>query len=163
MDNDPRTEEQADADWRRVTESIFGANTGAAPKMVEWKGDCDKNFVSNWGNNFIPVSQELRDEEKRWADEWKVRRLADERRALDRKREDGGSPIRGNRRPKSNLLDVIEDPHGDYARARATGYENPLVFSGWEDVGKHDCNCSRCRRIWTETAKEDNDITPSTT
>ena len=29
MENDPRTEEQADADWRRVTESIFGANNRA--------------------------------------------------------------------------------------------------------------------------------------
>ena len=50
MENDPRTEEQVDADWRRVTESIFGANTGAAPKVVEWKGECDKDFVPNWGN-----------------------------------------------------------------------------------------------------------------
>ncbi len=38
MENDPRTEEQADADWRRVTESNFGANTGAAPKVVIWRG-----------------------------------------------------------------------------------------------------------------------------
>ena len=30
-ENDDRTDEQADADWRRVTESIFGANTGANP------------------------------------------------------------------------------------------------------------------------------------
>ncbi len=29
MENDPRTEEQADADWRRVTESLFGTNTRA--------------------------------------------------------------------------------------------------------------------------------------
>jgi hypothetical protein len=36
MENDPRTKEQADADWRRVTESIFGTNTGAEPKVVEW-------------------------------------------------------------------------------------------------------------------------------
>jgi hypothetical protein len=62
MENDPRTEEQADADWRRVTESIFGANTGAAPKVVEEKDMCGKNFVPNWGNNFIPISQELIDE-----------------------------------------------------------------------------------------------------
>jgi hypothetical protein len=32
MDNGPRTEEQADADWRRVTESLFGTNTRAEPK-----------------------------------------------------------------------------------------------------------------------------------
>ncbi len=32
MENDPRTEEQADADWRRVTESLFGTNTRAEPK-----------------------------------------------------------------------------------------------------------------------------------
>jgi hypothetical protein len=25
------------------------------------------------------------------------------------------------------------------------------------------CNCRRCRRIWTETAREGNDVTPSTT
>ena len=47
----------------------FCANTGAAPKVVEGKDYCDKNFVPNWGNNFLPVSQELRDEDKRWADE----------------------------------------------------------------------------------------------
>jgi hypothetical protein len=33
MENDPRTEEQADADWRRVTESLFGTNTRAEPKV----------------------------------------------------------------------------------------------------------------------------------
>ncbi len=65
MENDSRTEEQADADWRRVTESIFGANTAAAPKAVEEKGESEKKFVPNWGN-IIP--QELRDEEKRCAD-----------------------------------------------------------------------------------------------
>jgi len=27
----------------------------------------------------------------------------------------------------------------------------------------HACNCRRCRKIWTETAKEDNDITTATT
>jgi hypothetical protein len=42
-EDDPRTEEQADADWRRVTESIFGANTGAAPKVVEEKIGVMKN------------------------------------------------------------------------------------------------------------------------
>ncbi len=129
MEHDPRTEEQADADWRRVTESIFGANTGAAPKVVEWIGECDKDFVPNWGNNFIPVSQKLRDEEKRWADK---------RRAIDNQRDGGGSPLRGNRKLKSTLLDEIDDPHSDYRRARATGYENPLVSPEWEDVGKHD-------------------------
>ncbi len=123
MENDPRTEEQVDADWRRVTESIFGANTGAAPKVVEWKGECDKDFVPNWGNTFIPVSQELRDEEKRWADEWKQRGRADKRRAVDKQREGGGSPLRGNRSLKATLLDDIDDPHGDFGKARATGYE----------------------------------------
>jgi hypothetical protein len=33
MENDSRTEEQVDADWRRVTASIFGTNTGAEPKV----------------------------------------------------------------------------------------------------------------------------------
>ncbi len=65
MDNDPRTEEQADADWRRVTESIFGANTGAEPKVAKWKDSEGKTFQPNWGNNPMLVSQELRDEEKR--------------------------------------------------------------------------------------------------
>ena len=27
----------------------------------------------------------------------------------------------------------------------------------------HACNCRRCRKIWTKTAKEDNDITTATT
>ena len=57
MEHDSRTEEQADADWRRVTESIFGTNTGAEPKVVEWKDSNDKTFVPNWGNNFLPVTQ----------------------------------------------------------------------------------------------------------
>ncbi len=121
MENDPRTEEQADADWRRVTDSIFGTITVAEPKVVEWKDSDGKNFVPNWGNNFLPVSQELKDEEKRWADEWKGRRRAYERRAIGKQREGGGSPMRRNRKLKSNLLDEIDDPHGDYARARATG------------------------------------------
>jgi hypothetical protein len=135
MDNDSRTEEQADEDWRRVTDSIFGANTGAAPKVVEWKGETHKPFVPDWSNH---VTQELRDEEKRWADEWSTRSRADQRRAVDKQRDGGGSPMRGNRNLKPTLLDEIDDPHGDYIRARATGYENPLVSPGWEDVGRHD-------------------------
>ena len=43
-EDDPRTEEQADADWRLVTESIFGANTRAAPKVVGEKDWCDERF-----------------------------------------------------------------------------------------------------------------------
>jgi hypothetical protein len=46
--------------------------------------------------------------------------------------------MRGTRNLKPTLLDEIDDPHGDYIRARATGYENPLVSPGWEDEGKHD-------------------------
>jgi hypothetical protein len=130
MENDPRTEEQADADWRRVTDSIFGANTGAEPKVAEWKDSNEKNFVPNWGNNFLPVSQELRDEDKRGADEWKERRLVDERRAIYKQREGGRSPMRRNQRLKSNFLDEIDDPHGDYRRARVTGYEAPFVSVG---------------------------------
>ena len=134
-EDDPRTEEQADADWRLVTESIFGANTGAAPKVVEEKDWCDEKFRPNWGSH---VTQELRDEEKRCAEEWSTKVRADERRTIDKQREGGGSPLRGDRNLKSTLLDEIEDPHGDYIRARATGYENPLVSPGWEDVGRHD-------------------------
>ncbi len=66
-ENDPRTEEQADADWRRVTESLFGTNTRAEPKVdgESWGSNEEKSFVPNWGNNLLPVSQELIDEEKR--------------------------------------------------------------------------------------------------
>ena len=78
-EDDPRTEEQADADWRLVTESIFGANTGAAPKVVEEKDWCDERFKPNWGGH---VTQESRDEDKRDADEWRARNLADARRAV---------------------------------------------------------------------------------
>ncbi len=46
--------------------------------------------------------------------------------------------MRGNRRLKSNFLDEIDDPHGDYRRARATGYEETLVSPGWENISKHD-------------------------
>ncbi len=90
-ENDPRTEEQADADWRRVTESIFGASTGAAPKVVEEKDACEK-FVPNWGNI---ISQETRDGEKRCAEEWSTRVRADKRRTFDKQRDGGGSPLRG--------------------------------------------------------------------
>jgi hypothetical protein len=54
-ENDTRTEEEADADWRRVTESIFGANTGAKPKVMEQKEYCDHKFVPNWGNTGISL------------------------------------------------------------------------------------------------------------
>jgi hypothetical protein len=54
MDNDPRTEEQVDAEWRRVTESLFGTNTRAEPKVVEWNESEEKNFKPNWGNNLMP-------------------------------------------------------------------------------------------------------------
>jgi hypothetical protein len=110
-EDDPRTEEQADANWRRVTESIFGANTGAAPKVVEEKDWCDERFKPNWGGY---VTQELRDEDKRCADEWRARNLADARRAVDKQRDGGGSPLRGNRKQKATLLDEMDDPHYDY-------------------------------------------------
>ncbi len=142
MENDPRTEEQADADWRRVTESIFGTNTGAEPKVVEWKDYEHQTFVPNWG---ITVSQELRDEDKRWADVWKERRLADERSAIDKQREGGGSPMRGNRKLKANLLDEIDDPHGDYRRTEAPGYDraSDIVSPGWENVRMHDAEANK--------------------
>ena len=67
-ENDDRTDEQADADWRRVTEGFFGANTGANPRVEEQKEHCEHlNFVPNWGNTGI--SQEMIDEEKRGAAE----------------------------------------------------------------------------------------------
>jgi hypothetical protein len=49
MENDPRTEEEADADWRRVTESLFGTNTRAEPKTVgeTWGNKDEKTFSPN--------------------------------------------------------------------------------------------------------------------
>ena len=134
-EDDPRTEEQADADWRLVTESIFGVNTRAAPKVVEEKDWCDEKFKPNWGGY---VTQEVRDEDKRGADEWRARTLADERRAVDKQRDRGGSPLRGNRKQKATFLDEIDDPHYDYQKVRATGYEESFVSPGWEDEYKRD-------------------------
>ncbi len=112
IENDPRTEEQADADWRRVTESLFGTNTRAEPKTVgeSWGEKDEKIFSPKWGN--LPVTQELKDEEKRWADFWKRRRLDSDRLEADKQRKRGGSPVRGNRSSKSTFLDEIDDPHG---------------------------------------------------
>ena len=96
-ETDTRTDEQADADWRRVTESIFGANTVANPTVAKQKEHCEHlKFVPNWGNTGI--SQELLDEEKRGAEEWATRSRADKRRAFDRRRDGGGSPLRGNQK-----------------------------------------------------------------
>ena len=135
-ENNDRTDEQADADWRRVTESIFGANTGANARVEVQKEHCEHlNFVPNWGNTGI--SQEMIDEEKRGAAEWKTRRGADERIAVDKARKGGGSPLRGNRKSKSTFLDEIDDPNYDYMKVRATGYQDSLS-SGWEDVSVHD-------------------------
>jgi hypothetical protein len=124
MENDSCTTEQADADWRRVTESLFDTNTRAEPKVdgESWGSEA-KSFVPNWGNNLLPVSQDLIDEEKRWADLWKRRKLNSERREIDEQRKGGGSPLRGNRKLQSTFLDEIDDPHGDYARAGAAGYD----------------------------------------
>jgi hypothetical protein len=138
MENDPRTEEQVDEDWRRVTESIFGVNTRAEPKVAEWKDSAEKSFKPNWGNNTMPASQELRDEEKRWADLWKGRRLVADRKEIDKQRGGGGSPVR-NQKPKSTFLDEIDDSHGDYSRAGAAGYDRgPQYPYTMEDVRKYD-------------------------
>ena len=135
-ENDNRTDEQADADWRRVTESIFGANTGANPRVEEQKEHGEHlKFVPNWGNDGI--SQERIDDEKRGAAEWKTKRGAEERIAVDKARKGGGSPLRGNRNSKSTFLDEIDDPNYDYMKVRAKGYQDSLR-SGWEDVYVHE-------------------------
>ncbi len=70
---------------------------------------------------------------------WKGRRLISERREIDKEREGGGSPSRENRKPKSTFLDEIDDPHGDYARAGASGHDRgPQYPYTLEDVKKHD-------------------------
>ncbi len=88
----------------------------------------------------MPVTQELRDEEKRWADVWKRRRLDSDRIEAHKQRKSGGSPVRGNRSSKSTFLDEIDDPHGELSRAGAAGYENekgPKYPYTEEDVRKH--------------------------
>ena len=47
--------------------------------------------------------------------------------------------MRGNRSAKTMLLDEIDDPHGDYARAGAAGYDKEPAYP-WtkEDVIKHE-------------------------
>ncbi len=77
-EDDKRTEEQADADWRQVTESIFGVNPRKGKQRESYE---DLNFRPNWGNTGI--SKEMWDEEKRNADEWKTRRGDKERIAGD--------------------------------------------------------------------------------
>jgi hypothetical protein len=110
IEDDPRTEEEADAEWRRVTESLFGTNTRTEPKTVgeSWGSKEEKTFSPKWGN--LPLTQELRDEDKRWADDWKQRRLDSDRRERDKQRKSGGSPVRVDRSSKTMLLDEIDDP-----------------------------------------------------
>jgi hypothetical protein len=95
MENDPRTEEEADADWRRVTDSIFGTNTRAEPKVDEGEDFGMKPFRPNWGNDPTLVTQELKDEEQRWSDLWTNRRKVADRKEIDHQREGGGSPVTG--------------------------------------------------------------------
>ena len=109
-----------------------------------WRSETKKfvpvsKFVPNWGNNPLSVSKELLEEEKRWAESWKRRRLDSDRREIDEQRKGGGSPLRGNRQLQSTLLDEIDDPHGDYVRARARGHEQVLQYP-WttEDVRRHE-------------------------
>jgi hypothetical protein len=139
IEDDPRTEEEADAEWRRVTESLFGTNTRTEPMSVgeSWGRKDEKTFTPTWGN--LPVTQELKGEEKRWAEVWKQKSLDSDRRERDKQRESGGSPVRGNRSAKTTLLDEIEDPHGDYARAGAAGYDKEPAYP-WtkEDVIKYE-------------------------
>jgi hypothetical protein len=138
MVNDPRTEEEADADWRRVTESLFGTNTRAEPKVEEWEDSGKKTFRPNWGNDPTFVTQELKDEERGWADHWTNRSKIADRKQIDRQREGGGSPVR-DKKPKSTFLDDIDDPRGDYVRAGAKGYERgPQYPYTMEDVRRHD-------------------------
>ncbi len=95
--------------------------------------------MPNWGNNLRPVSQELIDEEKKWADLWKRRKLNSERREIDEQRKGGGSPLRGNRKLQSTFLDEIDDPHGDYVRAGAAGHDRgPQYPYTMEDVRRHE-------------------------
>ena len=84
------------------------------------------------------VTQELKDEEKRWAELWAGRRRVADRKQIDRQREGGGSPVR-NQKPKSTFLDDIDDPRGDYARAGAEGYDRgPQYPYTMADVRRHD-------------------------
>ncbi len=54
-DDDPRTEEQADADWRRVTDSLFDTNTREEPKVGGEALESElSNFVPNWGTTYCP-------------------------------------------------------------------------------------------------------------
>jgi hypothetical protein len=48
--------------------------------------------------------------------------------------------MRGNRKLKASFLDEIDDPHGDYIRAGASGYDraSDIVSPGWENIRKHD-------------------------
>ena len=139
IEDDPRTEEEADAEWRRVTESLFGTNTRTEPMPVgeSWGRKDEKTFTPTWGN--LPVTQELRDEDKRWADDWKQRRLDSERRERDKQRKSGGSPVRGDRSSKTMFLDEIDDPNGEYARAGAAGYDQGPAYP-WtkEDVRRYE-------------------------
>ena len=106
--------------------------------MAEWEELAEGTFKPNWGNNPIPESKELRDEEKRWADLWTQRRLVSDRKEIDKQRGGGGSPVR-NQKPKSTFLDEIDDPHGEYVRAGAEGYERGPQFPyTMEDVRRHD-------------------------
>ncbi len=85
------------------------------------------------------VTQEFKDEEKRWAEVWKMKRVESDRWESDKQRKSGGSPVSGNRPSKTMLLDEVDDPQGEYARAGAAGYDKEPAYP-WtkEDVIRHE-------------------------
>ena len=106
------------------------------------------------------VTQELKDEDKRWAELWASRRRVADRKQIDRQREGGGSPVR-NQKTKSTFLDDIDDPRGDYARAGAEGHDRgPQYPYTMADVRRHDAEVDRLMDEYTYPGRASSSSAP---
>jgi hypothetical protein len=66
-----------------------------------------------------------------------------------------------NQKPKSTFLDEIDDPHGDYSRAGAAGYERgPQYPSTMEDVRKHDAEVRGLLKDYTNPERVSSSSAP---
>jgi hypothetical protein len=69
--------------------------------------------------------------------------------------------LRGNRSSKSTFLDEIDDPHGDYSRAGAAGYDKgPEYPYTMEDVRRHDAEVKGLRSEYTNLGSASSSSVP---
>ena len=116
---------------KKASSSMSSSAVSPPLSKEMWGHEDHSSFKPSWGNE--SVSQQMVDDSKRDADEWRTRRGAVQRIAVDKPRMGGESPPRGNRNPDSTLFDEIDDPNRDFKKVRARGYQDHSR-SGWEDA-----------------------------